>query len=196
MFFGNYLDCLLECKLILPGETLLTRLPVSASRVTFHNILLTAYMRYINTAFPSLQKRNLFESDLELHQHMHNDAQLCNIMQFGCEFFRMHTQFSSLYPPRGLGGELLPLHVKRSQLRWCRHLIRMPPGSHHLEGFLGTSNWEKTREQSQNSLKRLYISFGLRERLGSLRRSWKLLQGRGAFGIPCLAHWYHRTGLV
>lgn len=108
---------------------------------------------------------------------MDNCLILCNsVVKFlGCIL-------SSLYPPGGLGGELLRLHVKRSQLRWCRHLIRMPPGSLPLEGFLGTSNWEKTKERSQNSVKRLYISSGLRERPGSPRRSWKLLLGRGEGG--------------
>lgn len=35
----------------------------------------------------------------------------------------------------GLGAELLHLHIKSSQLRWLKHLIRLPPGRLLCEGF-------------------------------------------------------------
>jgi len=46
---------------------------------------------------------------------------------------------------RELGVEPLLLHVKRSQLRWFRHQIRMPPGRIPLEVFRAHPTGRKPR---------------------------------------------------
>ena len=45
-------------------------------------------------------------------------------------------------------------------------------------GFPGTTSWEKTLWQTQESLKRLHISSGLGNTLGSPRGIWKALLGK------------------
>lgn len=59
----------------------------------------------------------------------------------------------------GLGVELLPLHIKRIQFRWLRHLNRMPPGRGiSLERHFGHVIPGGGLGQSQDSLKRLSLA--------------------------------------
>lgn len=61
----------------------------------------------------------------------------------------------------------------RNSIKLSRHLIRMPRGSHGA--FLGTSDWEETPGQTQNTLERLDIPTSKR---GSPRRSWRTWLGK------------------
>lgn len=74
------------------------------------------------------------------------------------------------------------LHVKVFQLRWFRHLIRMPPFSSPL----GKSNWEEILLQTHNLLKELCIPSGQETPWNSIDRAGKLLQGKGMSVILCL----------
>ena len=71
--------------------------------------------------------------------------------------------------------ELLLLHIERSQLRWVRHVVKMPPGSMPI--------WEETPGQPKDTLERLY--FLAWEVLVSPWRSWWKWLGRGTSGSPC-----------
>lgn len=75
--------------------------------------------------------------------------------------------------------ELLLPQAKRSQVRWFRQLIRMPPGClpsevfwAHLPGRRPGPHWTD------------YVSHLAWEHNIIPRRSWKTLLGRGASGIP------------
>ena len=70
---------------------------------------------------------------------------------------------------------LLLLHIERSQLRWVRHVVKMPPGSMPI--------WEETPGQPKDTLERLY--FLAWEVLVSPWRSWWKWLGRGTSGSPC-----------
>ncbi len=58
-----------------------------------------------------------------------------------------------------LGVEPLLLCVERSQLRWLRHLVRMPPGSLPLEVFraylIGRKPWGRPRTHWKNYISHL-----------------------------------------
>jgi len=83
---------------------------------------------------------------------------------------------------RELGVEpLLLLHVKRSQLWWFRHLIRMIRQV-RLEGDPGAD--------PEPAGQIIYLIWP-GNASGSPRRSWKVLLGRRKSGGPCFAfcHW-------
>ncbi|XP_035857605.1 uncharacterized protein LOC118495173 [Sander lucioperca] len=85
---------------------------------------------------------------------------------------------------REIGLEPLLLRVERGQLRWFRHLIRMPPRGPNLQGF----QLHPTDRRPQGRPRahwRDYLRLG--NISGSLRRSWKKYLGRGMSGLPCLA---------
>ncbi|KAK5868011.1 hypothetical protein PBY51_012458 [Eleginops maclovinus] len=65
----------------------------------------------------------------------------------------------------GLGVEPLLLRVERSQLRWFRHLVRMPPGRLPREVFQARPAGKRPRGRPRTRW-RVYISSLAWERLG------------------------------
>ncbi len=56
-----------------------------------------------------------------------------------------------------------------------------------LVGFPGTSNWQETPGLDPEHARQIWPG----NSLGSPRRGWKMLLGRGASGLPCLACCQH-----
>ncbi|PWA22456.1 hypothetical protein CCH79_00015395 [Gambusia affinis] len=86
--------------------------------------------------------------------------------------------------PLEIGVELLLLHIKRSQLRWLRHLVRMPPG--HLLGEVfrarptGRRHWGRPRTHwrdyvSQLAWEKLGIPLEELEQMAGEREFWASL---------------------
>ena len=65
----------------------------------------------------------------------------------------LRDRVSSLDLQDRLRAELLLLHVQRSQLRWFRHLIRMPPGRLPGEVFQACPSRRKPRDRPRKHLR-------------------------------------------
>lgn len=67
---------------------------------------------------------------------------------------RLRNRVRSSDIRRELRVEPLLLSIERSQLRWFRHLVRMPPGHLPVEVFQECPTGRRTRGRPQNSLER------------------------------------------
>ncbi|KAF7648618.1 hypothetical protein LDENG_00154150 [Lucifuga dentata] len=76
----------------------------------------------------------------------------------------------------GLGVELLLLHIERSQLRWFRHLIRMPPARLPREVFQARPTGKRPRGRPRTRW-RDYISRLIWESLGIPQKELEGLTG-------------------
>ncbi|XP_077357485.1 uncharacterized protein LOC144004267 isoform X2 [Festucalex cinctus] len=88
----------------------------------------------------------------------------------------------SSFIPEGLGVEPLLLRIERSQLRWLRHLVPVPPGRLPGEVFRACPTGGRLRGRPRTRW-RDDVS---RLALGSRRRSWLEWLGRGKSGLSLL----------
>lgn len=85
--------------------------------------------------------------------------------------------------------ELLLLWVKSSQLMCFGHLIRMPLGCLPLEVVQACQNGRRPCYRPRAHWRDNIYPIWPGITLGSPRRGWKVLLGRGTCGIPSLAYW-------
>ena len=88
-----------------------------------------------------------------------------------------------------LGVELLLLRIKRSQLRWFRHLVRMPLGRRLLEVFQARPTGRRPRKRRSD-----YVSLLAWERLGIPQEELTNVAGEKDVRVPLLSLMPPRPG--
>ena len=84
----------------------------------------------------------------------------------------------------GLGVEPLLLCIERSQMRWLRHLVRIPPGRLPGEVFRARPTGRRPREDLEHVGETTSLGWP-GNASGSPRKCWRKWPGTGTSGFLC-----------